>query len=180
MLGMSGPEWSEYMRGTLGVPLPAAEIGRRVVEQMLSHIGENVPVIDGAQAAVRRLAERWPVALASSADRPVIETVLEAIGLAPAFTAVVSSNEVAHGKPAPDVYLAAAVKLGVRPADAVAVEDSGNGMLSAKTAGMTVIAIPNPSTGVDPATLAKADAVLGSIDELTPATVERAHAGSHR
>jgi HAD superfamily hydrolase (TIGR01509 family) len=180
MLGMSGPEWSEYMRATLGVPLAAPAIGRRVVARMLDHIEESVPVMMGAQAAVRRVAERWPIALASSADRPVIEAVLEAIGLAPLFSAVVSSNEVARGKPAPDVYRAAADKLGVEPADAVAVEDSGNGMLAAKAAGMAVIAIPNPSTGVDDGTLAKADVVLGSIEELTPAVVERVHARSSR
>jgi HAD superfamily hydrolase (TIGR01509 family) len=180
MLGMSGPEWSDYMRDTLGVPLDASEIGRRVVEAMLGRIREGVPLIDGAQAAVRGAAKRWPVALASSADPPVIAAVLDAIGLTSSFTAVVSSNEVGRGKPAPDVYLAAVARLGVQAVDAVAIEDSGNGMLSAKAAGMSLIAIPNPNARVAEDVLRKADVVLESISELTPATVERAYADSRR
>jgi HAD superfamily hydrolase (TIGR01509 family) len=174
MLGMSGPEWSGYMRDELAVPLAATDIHRRVVDAMLDRIAAGVPLIDGAREAVTEIASRWPLALASSADRPVIEAVLRTSGLAPFFRAVVSSEEAGRGKPAPDVYLAAAARLGVSAAAAVAVEDSGNGMRAAKAAGMSLVAIPNPYTAVDGEALALADVVLGSISELTPAAVEDA------
>jgi HAD superfamily hydrolase (TIGR01509 family) len=174
MLGMSGPEWSAYMRDELAIPLAAPEIRAQVVDPMLRRIAAGVPLLDGAGAAVEALAQRWPLGLASSADRPVIEAVLDATGLARFFQSVVASDEAGRGKPAPDVYLAAAARLSVAPDTAVAVEDSGNGMLAAIAAGMGVIAIPRPHTPVDPAILEQADVVLDSTTELTPEQVERA------
>jgi HAD superfamily hydrolase (TIGR01509 family) len=174
MLGMSGPEWSEWMRQELAVAQPAHEIREQVVQAMLRRIAAGVPLLDGAGEAVRALAARWPLGLASSADRPVIEAVLDATGAARFFQAIVSSDEAGRGKPAPDVYLAAAERLGVAPESSVAIEDSGNGMRAAKGAGMGLIAIPIAHTPVDPDVLATADVVLGSIRELTPEQVERA------
>jgi HAD superfamily hydrolase (TIGR01509 family) len=174
MLGMSGPEWSEYMREELAIPLAAPEIRAQVVEPMLRRIAAGIPLLDGAGEAVRALAQRWPLGLASSADRPVIQAVLDTTGLAECFQAVVASDEAGRGKPAPDVYLAAAERLGVAPDTAVAIEDSGNGMLAAKAAGMAVIAIPRPHTPVDPAILEQADVALDAISELTPERIERA------
>jgi HAD superfamily hydrolase (TIGR01509 family) len=176
MLGMSGPEWSQYMRDELAVPLPAPEIARRVVDGMLRRLEADVPVIAGARDAVTAIAARWPLALASSADRPVIEAALQSAGLAQLFDVIVPSEAAGRGKPAPDVYLAAAAGLGVQPDAAVAIEDSANGMRSAKAAGMGLIAIPNPHTAVDPAALALADVLLDTITELNPETVERAGA----
>ena len=174
MLGMSGPEWSAYMRDDLRVPLDAKEIGERVVAAVLERVEHGVPVIPGSLEAVAVLAERWPVGLASSADRPVIEAVLTATGLKPFFDVTVSSGEAGRGKPAPDVYLAAAERLGVPPDRTVAVEDSPNGIRAAIAAGMGVIAIPNPHAPVDDETLATADVVLDAISKLTPAIVELA------
>ena len=144
MLGMSGPEWAAYLHDEMGVPLPPEEIARRVVEGMVRRLGEHVPVIPGAPEAVARIAARWPIALASSADRPVIEAVLDHAGIAAHFSATVTSEEAGKGKPAPDVYLEAVRRLGVPPAEAVAVEDSPNGMRSAAAAGMGLIAVPEP------------------------------------
>jgi HAD superfamily hydrolase (TIGR01509 family) len=174
MLGMSGPEWSEYIHDELAVALPPDQIRREVVDSMLRRIARGVPLLDGAGEAVAALAERWPLGLASSADRPVIDAVLDTSGLAHYFNATVSSDEAGRGKPAPDVYLAAAERLGIEPESAVAIEDSANGMRAAKAAGMGLIAIPIAHTPVDPGVLAKADVVLGSIGELTPEQVERA------
>lgn len=174
MLGMSGPEWSQWMHDDLGVPLPADEIRAQVVEGMLRRIRAGLSLLDGAGDAVASIAARWPVGLASSADRPVIEAVLEATELSVYFRAIVSSDEAGRGKPAPDVYLAAAERLGAAPEATVAVEDSGNGMRAAKAAGMGLIAIPIAHTPVDPDVLAQADVVLTAITELTPAQVERA------
>jgi HAD superfamily hydrolase (TIGR01509 family) len=149
-----------------------------VVEGMLERVAERVPLIPGAREAIERIAARWPLAIASSADRPVIEAVLRESGLDRFVQVVVSSGETGRGKPAPDVYLAAAAELGVPARACVAVEDSTNGMLSAKAAGMALIAIPNPSTPVDEGALAQADVVLTAITELTPAVVERAYAAA--
>ena len=181
MLGMSGPEWAEFMRVELGIPLRADEIWQRVVDGVLRRLDTHVPLIPGARQAVEAVAARWPIAVASSADRPVIERVLRAAGIAPLFAATVSSAEAGRGKPAPDVYLTAARRLGVLAQDAVAIEDAGNGMRSAAAAGMALIAIPNANTPVDPDTLALADLVLDSIEQLGPeAIVTAGAAGSAR
>ncbi|HEV7363137.1 MAG TPA: HAD family phosphatase [Solirubrobacteraceae bacterium] len=172
MLGMSSPEWSRYLQEELGVPLAPEEINDAVVARMLEDYRRDLPLIAGARDAVQRLAARWPLALASSSNREVIDVVLQASGLADAFDATVSSEEVARGKPAPDVYLEAATRLGVAPGDAAAVEDSTNALLAALAAGMAVVATPNRAFPPSDDALAAADVVLGSISELTPATIE--------
>jgi len=181
MLGMSGPEWAEFMRVELGIPLPADEIWQRVVDGVLRRLDAHVPLIPGARQAVEAVADGWPIAVASSADRPVIEKVLDVAGIASLFAATVSSAEAGRGKPAPDVYLMAARRLGVPAEDAVAIEDAGNGMRSAAAAGMALIAIPNANTPVDPDALVLADLVLESIEQLGPEAIVRAGAaGSAR
>jgi len=172
MMGMSSLEWSRYMHDELGVRLPPAEISREVVRRVGEHYSRHLPLIDGAVDAVQRVAARWPLALASSANREIIDTVLELTGLKDSFAATVSSEEVPRGKPAPDVYLEAARRLGVDPAAAAAVEDSTNGLLSAKAAGMTVVAIPNREFPPAPEGLAAADVVIDSLHDLTPEAVE--------
>ena len=173
MLGMSGPEWARYMHEELGVPLDPAAIRQRVVDGVLRRLEVGVPVIPGARQAVEAIGARWPLAVASSADRPVIEAALAGAGIREQFAAIVPSDEAGAGKPAPDVYLAAAAELAVPPQAAVAVEDSANGLRSAKAAGMRVVAIPNPHAPLDEQALELPDAVLDSIEELTPAVIER-------
>jgi HAD superfamily hydrolase (TIGR01509 family) len=172
MMGMSSPEWSRYMHETVGLAEQPDEIARLVVERMLGRYRERLPLIDGAVDAVRRLAGRWPLALASSSNRPLIDLALDLSGLAPLFAVTVSSEEVARGKPAPDVYLEAARRLVVEPRACAAIEDSHSGIRSAKAAGMRVVAIPNPTFPPGDEALAEADVVLASIAELTPAAVE--------
>lgn len=166
MIGMSAPEWSLYMRDELGVDGKPEEISRRVVEEMLRRVGSDPPLLPGAAEAVEAMARRWPLGLASSANREVIDAVLQGSGLAPFFAATVSSEEVDRGKPAPDVYLAAANALVAEPADAVAIEDSSNGIRSAAAAGMTVVALPNAHYPPDAEALCLAEFTLGSLDEL--------------
>jgi HAD superfamily hydrolase (TIGR01509 family) len=173
MMGMSSPEWSRYLRDELGVPLAIDEINDRVVARLLAAYERTLPLLPGAVAAVKRIAARWPLGLASSANRPVIDAVLAASGLADSFAATVSGEEVAHGKPAPDVYLAATHKLGVDPTRAAAVEDSTNGLRAAANAGMAVVALPNRAFPPAPDALSLADLILGSLDELAPAALER-------
>ena len=171
MMGMSSPEWSGYLHDELGVPLEPREINARVVERVLASYTQELPLLPGAVEAVKRLSARWPLGLASSANRPVIDAVLEKAGVREDFTITVSGEEVAHGKPAPDVYLAAARKLGVEPVDAAAVEDSTNGLRSAAAAGMLVVAVPNPEFPPDADALELADLVIESLDRLTPASI---------
>lgn len=172
MMGMSSVEWSRYLAESLGVPGTPEEINGAILERMLERYGEAPPLIPGAVEAVRGCAERWPLAVASSSNPELIEVVLGAAGLHDAIPVVVSSQEVARGKPAPDVYLEAARRLGVDPGACAAVEDSHNGIRSAKAARMRVIAIPNPHFPPDADALAHADVVLCSIAELTVAVVE--------
>ena len=168
MMGMSSPEWSRYMREEIGLPDRPEEISAEVVGRLEAIYHRELPLIEGAVEAVERLAERWPLALASSSNRELIDLVLELSGLAPHFRVTVSSEEVERGKPAPDVYLEAARRLGVAPERCGAVEDSENGIRSAKAAGMRVLAIPNPDFPPEADALRLADDVLESIAELTP------------
>ena len=172
MMGMSSTEWSRYMADVIGLPEPPEEINREVVHRLTELYREELPAIAGAREAVERLAARWPLGLASSSNRELIDLVLESSGLGRYFKASVSSEEVARGKPAPDVFLEAARRLGVEPTHCAAVEDSENGILAAKAAGMRTIAIPNPHYPPHEDALAAADVVLASIEELTPAAVE--------
>jgi HAD superfamily hydrolase (TIGR01509 family) len=168
MMGMSSPEWSRYLHETAGLPDEPEAINAEIVRRMLAAYHGHLPLFDGAIEAVRRLAERYPLAVASSSNRPLIDAVLDVAGLASSFRATVSSEEVPRGKPAPDVYLEAARRLDVPPERCAAVEDSHNGIRSAHAAGMLVIAIPNPSFPPDEKALAHADVVIRSLDELTP------------
>ena len=174
MMGMSSPEWSRYMHDTIGLPEPPDEINREVVERLEQIYRRRLPAIAGAREAVERLAGRWPLGLASSSNRELIDLTLGLLGVRDLFAATVSSEEVARGKPAPDVYLEAARRLGVDPRNAAAVEDSTNGIVAAKAAGMRVLTIPNSHFPPGEDALARADVVLAGLDELTPAAVEAA------
>jgi HAD superfamily hydrolase (TIGR01509 family) len=168
MMGMSSTEWSRYLHESAGVPDSPDTINEDVVRRMLAAYRERLPLVPGAVEAIKRVAARFPLALASSSNRPLIDAVLEVAGLTAYFRATVSSEEVARGKPAPDVYLEAARRLGVAPERSAAIEDSHSGIRSAKAAGMRVVAFPNPSYPPDAEALAQADAVIRSLDELTP------------
>jgi len=172
MMGMSSIEWSRYMRDVVGLTEEPEEISAEVVRRLEDRYRRELPLIPGAEQAVERFAASWPLALASSSNRELIDLVLESSGLGRYFKASVSSEEVARGKPAPDVFLEAARRLGVEPTHCAAVEDSENGILAAKAAGMRTIAIPNPHYPPHEDALVAADVVLASIEELTPAAVE--------
>ena len=171
MLGMSSTEWSRYMHDELGVPVPPEQISSEVAGRLVEQYRQRLPLLPGAVEAVRSLARHWPLALATSSNRNVIDLVLDQADIADAFAATVSSEEVARGKPAPDVYLDAARQLEVDPGACVAIEDSSNGIRSAHAAGMAVIAIPNRDFPPEPDALALAAVVLDSLEQLTPERV---------
>jgi HAD superfamily hydrolase (TIGR01509 family) len=172
MLGMSAPEWSVYMRDDLQVAHDPQEIDAEVVRRLLEGYRHRLPLIDGARAAVERLAARYPLGLASSSNLEVIEVVMESGGFAPYFETWVSSEEVAGGKPAPDVFLEAARRMGADPATTAAIEDSHNGILAARAAGMATIALPNEEFPPGDDALEQAHKVLHGLDELTVETIE--------
>ncbi len=171
MMGMSSPEWSRYMHEVIELPEPPEEISAEVVRRMAERYRERLPLLPGAREAVVRIAAHWPLGLASSSNRELIDLALEEGDLARFFRATVSAEEVERGKPAPDVYLETARRRGVDPSRAVAVEDSHNGIRSAKAAGMRVVAIPNPHFPPDEEALAQADVVLDSLVELVPEVI---------
>jgi HAD superfamily hydrolase (TIGR01509 family) len=169
MMGMSSSEWSRYLHEVVGLREPPEVINAEVVRRMLARYEVDLPVVPGAVDAVRRLAEaRYRLALASSSNRELIDTVLRRLGVTELFEATVSSEEVARGKPAPDVYLEAAARLGVDPARCVAVEDSASGIRSAHAAGMRVIAYPNRHYPPADDALALADTVVSGLADVAP------------
>jgi HAD superfamily hydrolase (TIGR01509 family) len=159
------------MHELVGVAESPEEINREVVRRMLDRYAERLPLIEGAVDAVERMAARWPLGLASSSNRELIEAALEVSGLASFFGATVSSEEVERGKPAPDVYLEAARGLDVEPGTCAAIEDSANGIRSAQAAGMAVVAIPNWAFPPPDDALSLAAVVLSSIAELEPRVI---------
>jgi HAD superfamily hydrolase (TIGR01509 family) len=173
MMGMSTGEWSAYIATDfdLRVRLAPSEVADLVITAMKAQYAEHLPLLPGAVETVRALAARWPLAVASSAPQALIETVLDAADLRPAFRAAVSSELVPRGKPAPDVYLEAVSRLGVKPSACAAIEDSSNGLRSAAAAGMTVIAVPRPEYPPAADAMAGASVVLGSLTELTPEVI---------
>jgi HAD superfamily hydrolase (TIGR01509 family) len=171
MMGMSAPEWSRYMHERLALPQPPEEINQEVVRRVAEHYERNVPLLPSAVECVQRLAREWPLAVASSSNRSLIEAVLRIAKLRDCFRVVLSSEEVVNGKPQPDVYLEAARRLGIQASHCAAVEDSENGILAAKAAGMRVIAVPNRHYPPSSSSLQTAEAVLSSLHDLTPAFV---------
>jgi HAD superfamily hydrolase (TIGR01509 family) len=168
MMGMSSVEWSRYVHEQIGVPADPEEINAEVLRRVQERYRADLPWIDGAREAVARMAAAWPLGLATSSNREIIDLVVEAGGFEDMLQVTVSSEEVERGKPAPDVYLEATRRLGVDPTRSAAIEDSTNGLLAAAAAGMTVVAIPNDAHPPGENALRTATVVLGSVRELRP------------
>jgi HAD superfamily hydrolase (TIGR01509 family) len=166
MMGMSSHEWSRYMHEALGVPMQPDRISALVVERLRERYEREIPLMPDAAQTVRALAETWPLGLASSSNRPLIDLVLQRSELASCFRVTISSEEVGRGKPAPDVYLEAARRLEVDPSGAAAVEDATNGIRSAHAAGMTVVVVPHPDFPPAADAMELADVVADSLTEL--------------
>jgi HAD superfamily hydrolase (TIGR01509 family) len=172
MMGMSSKEWSRYMHDVIGLDESPVAINDEVVRRMEARYREELPLLPGAVEAVERIADRWPLGLASSSNRSLIDLALDLAGIAQLFRVTLSSEEVGRGKPAPDVYLEAARRLDVDPSRCAAVEDSHNGILAGRAAGMRVIAVPNAGFPPRDEALAAADVVLPSLAELVPEAVD--------
>jgi len=173
MMGMSTQQWSAYLADVVGLAGSAQDAARRTIDDMVVAYGRGLDVLPGAVDAVRRMHARWPIGLASSSPRVLIDAAVAAMGLAELFATTVSTEELnGVGKPAPDVYLEACRRIGVAPQSTVAVEDAHNGILSAHAAGLKVVAIPPDFNPPPASTLALADVVLDSLDDLTPDLID--------
>jgi len=172
MMGMSSPEWSRYMSDELGVPMSPKAINKETVRRMELAYTAHLPLIPGAQEAVHLMASRWLLGLASSSNRPLIDRALDEAELTEMFQVTVSSEEVPRGKPKPDVFLEVARQLGIEPNQAVAIEDSQNGVKSAHAAGMAVALIPNAAFPPGPEATKLAATILGDLAELTVELIE--------
>ena len=182
VMGSNSAQWSATMRERLDLDLTDADIEAAIVNGVVARYQrDGPPTIAGAVAAVRRIAADRPTALASSSHRRVIDAALAASDLTDVFDVVVSSDEVARGKPAPDVFLAAAGRIGIPPEDVLVVEDSLNGLRAAKAAGMSTVLVPNHSVPPAPGWEPFADAVLARLADLDPDRLfARPPAGSAR
>jgi len=168
MMGLSTKAWVDYLVDDLGVHRPKNLVAQEVIARMEASYGSHLPLIGGAADAARKLGGRWRLGIASGSPRTLIEAVLEGAGIFSSIEAYVSGDEVMAGKPAPDVYIETARRLGVAPQDCIVVEDSTNGIKAGRAAGALVVAIPNRLFPPDPATLKTVDAVLPEIKNLTP------------
>jgi HAD superfamily hydrolase (TIGR01509 family) len=173
LMGMSTPEWARYLSVDLGVGRDPAQVADEVIQRMAARYRRALPLMPDAVEVVRRLGARFPLALASSSPRLLIEQVLDSAGLTRDFRVTLSTEEVPAGKPAPDVYQAVAHDLGLSPARCAAVEDSANGLRSASAAGMALVAAPHPVYPPPPDALALSDVVIHRLAELTPQLVEQ-------
>jgi HAD superfamily hydrolase (TIGR01509 family) len=167
LMGMSTAEWARYLSQDLGVGLPPKTVAAMVIERMQARYRDGVPLMPGAAGAVRELATRWPLGLASSSPAALIDAALDGAGLRACFRVALSTEQVSRGKPAPDIYLAVTDLLGFAPESCAAFEDSTNGLRSAAAAGLQVIAVPHPRYPPEPAALHASRLVLDGLDGLT-------------
>lgn len=165
-MGVSTREWAEYMIRRLRLTLSWEETAARIVGNMQAIYARAIPYLPGAVEAVALAASHFPIALASGSERTLIDTVVADAAMRGKFRAVVCTDTMPRGKPAPDVYLEAARQLGMRPEHCACLEDSGNGILAGAAAGMKVIAVPDPRFPPGPEALAQAHIVLGSLTEF--------------
>ena len=167
VMGVSTEEWADYMIDRLELQLSRQAVIDEVVGRMSDMYHQGVPYFPGAVELVETAAANFRTGLASGSHPALIDIVTSEGPLAGVFEVIVAADEVGAGKPAPDVYLEAARRLGVDPAACVCLEDSGNGILSGVAAGMKVIAVPDPRFAPAPEKLARADLVVESLEDVT-------------
>jgi HAD superfamily hydrolase (TIGR01509 family) len=178
-MGANTRQWARTMGERAGLgPEHDADVARSIVDALVERYRANGPPrIPGAVHAARRIAAAYPVAVASGAPRRLIDVALLTTGLHDVVRIVVSADDVAHGKPAPDVYLEAARRLGVEPSRCLVVEDSANGIRSARAAGMVVALVPNAKVPPEGGAAELADRVVDRLEQLDPPAIAAIRAG---
>ena len=167
-MGRNTVEWAAFMRDRLHLEdWPLEAIIEPVRGGVIRRLEARLPLLPGAVEAVQTAASAYPVALASGSPTAVIDTVMRLTGLDQILRVRVYGDDIAHGKPAPDIYFEAARQLGARPDYCVGIEDSANGLKALHAAGMRAIAVPSPGFDLPPEVLALADRVLPSLDSFS-------------
>lgn len=172
IIGKNSREWSAYMHEVTGIPRSFEQIFDDMVALVVQRFQEKSPLMEGAETVVGELGRIYTLAIASSAPRVLIDWTLQVFRWDQFFRVAVSADECARGKPSPDVYLAAREKLGADGTPTVAIEDSSSGLLAAKSAGLLVIAVPNPRFPPSKEALEVADCAVRRLGELTPPLIE--------
>lgn len=165
-VGMTNPEMWRILKEERKLTQTVSELIDYQMKNKIEALEKaELAPIDGIQELIAELKKRHiPIAIASSSPRVFIQAVLRKFGLTHAFGAIVSGEEVERGKPAPDVYLAAAKELGVDPAQCVVLEDARHGVIAAKAAGMTCIGFVNPNSGNQD--LSQADRIVHTVRKI--------------
>jgi HAD superfamily hydrolase (TIGR01509 family) len=160
LLGQSGPVAWVTIERHLSMPDAGERLEDELRELVTLEIERDAPAMPGTTELVAALrAAGTPIGLASNSPRDLVDLSLRGAGFSDAFAAIVTADDVEHGKPSPDVYLEAARRLGADPSATVALEDSPTGVLAGRAAGMFVIGVP----GVEGIDLSQADLVVASL-----------------
>ncbi|MBE7549986.1 MAG: HAD family phosphatase [Anaerolineales bacterium] len=167
VMGVSTQAWADYMINRLELSLSPQEVQDRIIARMIALYQMGIPYFPGAVEAVQVTAQHYPTALASGSHRALIDVVAADAALRGKFQVILSADEVGAGKPAPDIYLETAKRLGIKPERCVCLEDSGNGILAGHRAGMKVIAVPDPRFPPAPEKLNLADLILPSLSSFS-------------
>lgn len=173
VMGVSTSEWVGYMISRLELVMSPKAVEQKIVAEMVTLYQRQIPYLPGAAEAVALSAAKYPTGLASGSPRSLIDTVTGDKALKGKFKAILSSDQIEHGKPSPDIYLATAKMLGARPKNCVCLEDSGNGILAGKNAAMKVIAVPDSRFPPGAEKLHAADVVLESLSEFSLEILEK-------
>ena len=173
VMGVSTTQWVSYMTSRLKLDMAPAEVEAHIVGQMESLYQERIPYLPGAREAVALASDNYPTGLASGSPRILVDAVTNDDAMRGRFREIISSDEVANGKPAPDVYLEACRRLGCSPEHCICIEDSGSGIQAGKKAGMKVIAVPDSRFAPAKDKLDLADIVLCSLTEFSMEVLRR-------
>jgi len=173
MAGVHTDVWVDSLYDKLEGQLSREQVLEGIIGRMVGYYeGGEVPILPGADEAIAACADRYRVGLASGSAMRLIAACLTGAGWRGSFEALISSDELEHGKPAPDVYLELMRRMGLDPTTTAVVEDSGAGIKSARAAGARVVAVPNPNTDPGPGVLGLADARIASLRDLVAALVD--------
>ena len=157
--------WRDFM-ARHRPPQSLEELLARKEEKFTALLQREEPLFDGLPELLEKVSARYSLALASGSRHPTINVVLDLRGLRRLFRVVVSSEDVAHGKPAPDIFLRAAELLAVAPGDCCVIEDSAAGVEAGLAAGMFVVAITNSLPSEKLAGASKVVKTYGEIETL--------------
>ena len=177
-MGRSTVGWATVMQEQLGLDETIDDIIAEMKARVIAHYEERMPTRPGALESVALMQRHFRVGLASGSPTEIIKAVLSITGLDQIFEVMIYGDEVARGKPAPDIYLEALKVLGVSPANSLGIEDSANGLRSLKAAGMFAVAAPSPGYPLPDDVLALADAHITTLEAFSPDLVRRIDAKS--